>query len=106
MAEEILLKFPDFTKPFVIHTDASNYQLGGVISQDNHPIAYYSKKLNKHQLNYDITAKELLSIAEILKEYRHLLLGHHIIVKTDHKNLTHDSTLHVSQRVMRQRLIL
>jgi hypothetical protein len=36
---KVLLSYPDFNKPFHIHTDASHYQLGAVISQDNHPIA-------------------------------------------------------------------
>ena len=48
MAENTILTFPDFKKPFLIHTDTSNYQLGGVISQERDKvIAYYSKKLNK-----------------------------------------------------------
>ena len=47
--QETLLAYPDFTKPFIIHTDASHMQLGAVISQDNHPIAFYSCKLNPAQ---------------------------------------------------------
>jgi RNase H-like domain found in reverse transcriptase len=46
---ETLLAYPDFTKPFIIHTDASHTQLGAVISQDNCPIAFYSRKLNPAQ---------------------------------------------------------
>ena len=47
VAKETLLAYPDFSKPFVIHTDASKYQLGFVISQEGRPIAFYSRKLNK-----------------------------------------------------------
>ena len=49
IAKEAILAFPDFSKPFTIHTDASHYQLGGVISQDGKPIAFYSRKLNDAQ---------------------------------------------------------
>ena len=49
ISQETLLAYPDFTKPFIIHTDASHMQLGAVISQDNHPIAFYSCKLNPAQ---------------------------------------------------------
>ncbi len=35
-----------------------------------------------------------------------MLLGHHIIVRTDHKNLTHPTSTHTSDRVLRQRLLL
>ena len=99
-----MLAYPDFTKPFVIHTDASHYQLGAVISQDNKPIAFYSRKLNPAQTRYTTTERELLSIVETLKEFRTILLGHRIIVHTDHKNLVckHFNT----ERVMRWRLVL
>jgi hypothetical protein len=33
IAREVMLTYPDFSKPFVTHTDASHYQLGAVISQ-------------------------------------------------------------------------
>ena len=44
ISKETLLAYPDFSKPFIIHTDASHTQLGAVISQDGKPIAFYSKK--------------------------------------------------------------
>ena len=87
IARHVILAYPDFTKPFQIHTDASHYQLGAVISQDGKPIAFYSRKLNKAQRNYTVTEKELLSIVETLKEFRGILLGHDIFIYTDHKNL-------------------
>jgi RNase H-like domain found in reverse transcriptase len=51
-SKHVLLSHPNFNKPFEIHTDASKYQLGAVISQDSKPIAFYSRKLSKAQLNY------------------------------------------------------
>ena len=62
MARETLLAFPDFNKPFEIHTDASKLQLGGIISQEGKPIAFYSRKLNPAQTRYTTTERELLSI--------------------------------------------
>ena len=49
LSPEVLLAYPDFSKPFVVHTDASDYQLGVVISQDGKPIAFISQKLNNAQ---------------------------------------------------------
>ena len=99
-----LLAYPNFNKTFVIHTDASHTQLGAVISQDNKPIAFYSRKLNPAQTRYTTTERELLSIVETLKEFRNILLGQQITVYTDHRNLTfkHFNT----ERVMRWRLIV
>jgi len=104
ISREVMLAFPDFSKPFVIHTDASHTQLGSVISQDNKPIAFYSRKLNDAQTRYTTTERELLSIVETLKEFRNILLGYKIVVYTDHKNLT--CANFNTERVMRWRLIL
>ena len=98
------LAFPDFSKPFEIHTDASNTQLGAVISQNGKPIAFYSRKLNPAQTRYSVTEKELLSIVEVLKEFRTILLGQEIKIYTDHKNLTYK--VFNTDRVMRWRLII
>jgi hypothetical protein len=80
--------------------------LGAVISQDNHPIAFYSHKLNNAQTRYTTAAEqELLSIVETLfKEFRMNLLGHKIIVWTDHKNLIHNDLK--TERVLRWRLLM
>jgi hypothetical protein len=104
LSKDVLLAFPVFDKPFIIHTDASHRQLGAVISQDNHPIAFYSRKLNDAQTRYTTTERELLSIVETLKEFRMILLGHQIIIYTDHKNLIHNDLK--SERVLRWRLLM
>ena len=64
-------------------------QLGSVISQNNKPIALYSRKLNKAQRNYTVTERELLAIAETLKGFCSILLGRNITIYMDHKNLTY-----------------
>ena len=87
ISEEILLNYPDWSKPFVVHTDASDKQLGAVISQDDKPIEFFSRRLLKSQRNYRTTEKELLSIAECLKQFRNILFGYEIHVYSDHKNL-------------------
>ena len=104
MARETLLAFPDFNKPFEIHTDASKVQLGAIISQEGKPIAFYSRKLNPAQTRYTTTERELLSIVETFKEFRNILLGQQIVVHTDHQNLIYNNL--TSERVMRWRLYL
>ena len=106
ISEETMLRFPNFKEEFVIHTDASDYQLGSVISQQGKPIAFFSRKLNKAQQKYSTMNKELLSIAETLTEYKTLLKGQRITIYTDHKNLTYACTDHTSDRVLRQRLTI
>jgi RNase H-like domain found in reverse transcriptase/Reverse transcriptase (RNA-dependent DNA polymerase)/Integrase zinc binding domain len=104
IGKETLLSYPNFNKPFDIHTDASHTQLGAVLSQDGRPIAFYSRKLSLAQTRYTTTERELLAIVETLKEFRNILLGQQIRVHTDHKNLTYKNFN--TERVMRWRLIL
>jgi hypothetical protein len=68
MSGETLLSFPDFSMPFHIYADASDYQLGSVIMQDRKLLAFYSRKLNSAQRNYTTGEQDLLSIVETLKE--------------------------------------
>ena len=67
VSDKTLLSYPDWKLPFKVHTDASDKQLGAFISQNNKPIAFFSKKLRKPQCNYTTTEKEILAIVECLK---------------------------------------
>jgi hypothetical protein len=87
MAAEVLCAYPDLNKPFKIYTDASNYQLGACIMQDDRPVAYYSRKLNIAQRNYAAIDKELLCVVAMLREFQSMLLGAELHIYTDHKNI-------------------
>ncbi len=73
IAKETFLAYPDFLKPFEIYTDASSTQLGAVITQDNRPIGFFSRKLSKTQQKYSVTEIELLTIVDTLKEFKGIL---------------------------------
>ena len=89
-----VLRLPDNTRRFEIMTDASKYACGAVLMQrdDNnqlHPVAYYSQKLSTAEAGYPVHEFELLAIFKALKHWRHLLVGNHATVYTDHRPLTH-----------------
>ena len=62
LTSDPVLKYPDFKKTFTLTTDASNFALGAVLSQDGHPICFSSRTLNDHETNYSVIEKELLAI--------------------------------------------
>jgi hypothetical protein len=106
IAKETVLVCPNFLKPFGIYTDASSMQFGAVITQDNRPIAFFSRKLSKTQQKYSVTEIVLLVIVETLKEFKGMLWGEDIKVYTDHKNLTRDALGLTSDRIYRWELLL
>ena len=92
-------------RPIILETDASDYALAGILSHpDSHgnlqPIAFYSRKFNDAELNYEIYDKELLAIIQCLKEWRAYCEGslQKITIYSDHKNLEYFSTSKVLTR--------
>ena len=78
-ASEPVLKTPDWSKPFIMHTNASGYTLGVVIAQEHkdgmHPIAFHSRSLLPAEKNYDVHDKELARVVFGFKCGRSLFLG-------------------------------
>lgn len=85
-----ILQYPDFSEEnqFVLHTDASGYALGAILSNSNgKPVAYASRSLNKGEKNYPTIEKELLAIVWGVKHFRPYLYGRSFKVVTDHRPL-------------------
>lgn len=90
MSDDVILSYPDFTKEFHLTTDASNYAIGAVLSQDKKPIAFISRTLNKTEESYAANEKEFLAIIWALDTFRNYLYGTaKVKIFTDHQPLTH-----------------
>ena len=86
-----IMQPPDWSIPFELMCDASDYAIGAVLGQrkDKKPcvISYASRTLNDAQMNYTTTEKELLAVVFALDKYRSYLIGSPIVVFTDHSAL-------------------
>jgi len=86
-----IIHAPDWSKPFELMCDASDYAVGAVLGQkinnQPHVIYYSSRTLNDAQLNYTTTEKEFLAVVFALEKFRPYLIGSQITVYTDHAAL-------------------
>lgn len=111
LCTEPLLQYPDFTRSFIVATDASKYAIGGILSQGiigkDRPIAYTSRLLNSAEQNYSTIEKELLAIIYSVNHFRPYLYGRKFELVTDHKPLTWlNSVKDPTSRLMRWKLKL
>ncbi len=91
-----ILSYPDWSKPWILETDASDYGVSGVLLQEQidptsvtqkvivRPIAYYSAKLNDSQQKYDASAREALAIVKAVQNFKHYFGSQRVTVVTDH----------------------
>jgi hypothetical protein len=84
-----ILVFPDWSKEFNVHIDASSIALGEFLAQPgaryiDHPIAFSNRKLSTSEMNYTTTEREGLAMVYVVQKFRHYLLGGHFKMFTDH----------------------
>ena len=86
-----ILKYPDYSKNFIIETDASNHAIGAVLIQEfdgvPHPIEYASRHLTKAEKNYSTSVKELLAVVWSSKHFYNYVCNKKKLFFTDHKPL-------------------
>jgi hypothetical protein len=87
MVNAPVLVLPDFSSHFVVQTDASNFAMGAVLLQNDHPLAFFSKVLCPRLAKASTYIRELQAITSAVKRWRQYLLGHFFIIQTDHKSL-------------------
>lgn len=108
MRDPVLIH-PDFTKEFILTTDASDYAVGAVLSQGpmgkDRPIAYASRTLNRTEEKYSTTEKEFLGMYWAVKQFRQYLWGRKFKLITDHQPLTY-SLSNTNRRIFRGKLEL
>ncbi|CAM4435030.1 unnamed protein product [Caretta caretta] len=87
-----VLRAPDFDKPFLVTTDASEHGVGAVLmqkgpDQEFHPVVFLSKKLSERESNWSVTEKECYAIVYALEKLRPYVWGRRFHLQTDHAAL-------------------
>lgn len=83
-----VMSCPDFDRPFVIQTDASDFGLGAVLTQSfpdgERVISFISRSLNASERKFSVTEKECLSVLWSIEKFRQYVEATHFTVVTDH----------------------
>jgi len=111
MAEPPVLAYPDYSKPFVLYTDASDVGIGAVLVQKQEEkfriIRYLSRTLTRAEENYSSPERECLAIVHSVNLLKPYLLGTSFMVMTDCKALlTLKDNANFKSRLMRWHLAL
>jgi hypothetical protein len=86
-----VLKLPDFDKDFEIHSDASDFAIGGVIVQDGRPVAFESKKLSETERRWPTHEKVMWAVIHCLKTWGHYIGSKDVVVWIDNVTLKYFS---------------
>ena len=90
-----VLKFVDYSKPFMLETDASSDGLGAVLLQEGedgklHPIAYGSRSLTKAERNYHSGKTDFLTLKwAVTDNFKEYLIYQPFVMQTDNNPLTY-----------------
>jgi hypothetical protein len=87
MTTTLILAFSDFSKELVIETYACDTGIGVVLSQNGHPISYFSKGLSVTNQKLSTYEKEFLAILLAVDKWISYLLRNSFVIRTDHQSL-------------------
>ncbi len=87
-----MLKLPDFDKKFEIHSDASDFAIGGVLVQERKPVAFESKKLSETERRWPTHEKEMWAVIHCLKTWGHYIGSKDVVVWIDNVTLKYFAT--------------
>ena len=92
MCSSPVLEAPDFQKPFILQTNASERGVVAVLSLkkelgQEHPVSYFSCKLLTREAKYSTVEKGCLAIKLAAQAFRVYLLGQPFVIQTDHQSL-------------------
>ena len=95
---------PDYSKdaaPMIVHGDASKIAIGGYLSQNSRPIAFWSRKLTPTERRYGTPHREALAMKELILHFSNYIRSCYFLYVTDHEPLTKEIQISADDRLFR-----
>jgi hypothetical protein len=92
LVKVLVLKLFDFDKKIEIHSNTSNFAIGGVLVQDGKPMAFENKKLNETKQRWPTHEKEMWAVIHYFKTWGHYIGSKDVVVWTDNVTLKYFAT--------------
>jgi hypothetical protein len=100
-----VLSLPDFSKEFVVETDACDTRIEAVLMQQGHPIAYLSKALSKKSWTLSTYEKECLALILAVDKWKQYLQHQPFTILTDHRSLMHLADQKISDGIQHKAFV-
>lgn len=113
LVSDVVLSHPNFSLPFCIATDASDFAIGCSLFQEEKVktangdtkklikhIGFFSRKLSSSEVRYSCTMREMLACVFALKQFHKFIWGTHFTLYSDHKALSYLHTQKHSNSMM------
>lgn len=99
LVNALVLAIPDFSKPFVLETEASEVGFGAILLQDSHLVVYLDKAMCLKNQALSTYEKECMTIILTVEKWRPYLQNAKFIIRTDHKSLLHLTEQRITSRI-------
>lgn len=87
LVQNPVLALPNFSLLFQLEIDASGMGIRVALTQNKHPIAYFSKSISPTMQKQSTYVRELYALTKALAKFKHYLLGHKFVISIYQKNL-------------------
>ena len=105
MTNPPVLALPDFSLPFILEADASDYGIGAVLMQQGKPISFLSKAIGPKSAGLSTYDKEAMAILEALKKWKHYFSASSLVIKTDQQSLRYIQDQKLTEGIQHKLLV-